>query len=113
MGAGSSYNIEEHKYRIKLSPKTPWKRAENQVYLSSMHQSLSNGCQGPVSKTTLLASLLAQRLLSLQLENGQKMERNQSGNRSGLPFWVVVIPFSLKMVDTRWDRISFNRTDET
>ena len=62
------------KYRIKLSPKTPWKRAENQVYLSSMHRSLSNGRQDPASKITLLASLSAQRLLSLQLENGQKME---------------------------------------
>lgn len=63
-----------------------------------MHWSLSNGRPGPASKITLLASLSAQRLLSLQLENGQKIELNQSGNRSGLPFWVVVIPFSLKMV---------------
>lgn len=74
MGAGSSYNIEEHKYRIKLFSKTPWKRAENRVYLSSMHRSLSNGHQGPASKITLLASLSAQRLLSVHLENSQKME---------------------------------------
>ena len=93
-----NYTKKVIKYRIKLSPKTPWKRAENQVYLSSMHRSLSNGRQDPASKITLLASLSAQRLLSLQLENGQKMEWNRSGNRSGLPFWVVVIPFSLKMV---------------
>lgn len=33
-GSWFSYNLEGHKYRIKLFPKTPWKRAENQVYLS-------------------------------------------------------------------------------